>query len=66
MIEVEEAYETLAAWCRARGWAEHDPFSGGGTTLVRANKSGLHAAGVDVSAFNALSANVISSQVFLP
>ncbi|HZH31333.1 MAG TPA: hypothetical protein VEY11_11275 [Pyrinomonadaceae bacterium] len=28
MIEVEEAYETLAAWCRARDWAGHDPFDG--------------------------------------
>jgi hypothetical protein len=28
MTEVEEAYETLAAWCRARGWAGHDPFDG--------------------------------------
>ncbi|HEY0100949.1 MAG TPA: hypothetical protein VGB76_18520 [Pyrinomonadaceae bacterium] len=28
MIEVEQAYETLAAWCRARGYAGHDPFDG--------------------------------------
>jgi hypothetical protein len=28
MVEVKEAYETLAAWCRARGWAGHDPFDG--------------------------------------
>jgi uncharacterized protein YyaL (SSP411 family) len=26
--ELEQAYETLAAWCRARGWAGHDPFDG--------------------------------------
>ncbi|HEX8423613.1 MAG TPA: hypothetical protein VF634_09380 [Pyrinomonadaceae bacterium] len=28
MIELEEAYETLAAWCRARDYAGHDPFDG--------------------------------------
>jgi hypothetical protein len=28
MIELEEAYETLAAWCRAREFAGHDPFDG--------------------------------------
>ena len=28
MIEIEQAYETLAAWCRARDWAGHDPFDG--------------------------------------
>ena len=28
MIELEQAYESLAAWCRARGWAGHDPFDG--------------------------------------
>ncbi len=28
MVEVEEAYETLAAWCRAREFAGHDPFDG--------------------------------------
>jgi len=26
--ELEQAYETLAAWCRSRGWAGHDPFDG--------------------------------------
>jgi hypothetical protein len=34
-----------------------DPFSGSGTTLVQANELGMHAVGVDVSAFNALIAN---------
>jgi hypothetical protein len=34
-----------------------DPFSGSGTTMVQANESGLHAVGVDVSAFNALIGN---------
>lgn len=28
MIEIEQAYESLAAWCRARDYAGHDPFDG--------------------------------------
>ena len=35
-----------------------DPFCGSGTTLVQANELGMHAVGVDVSAFNALVGNV--------
>lgn len=31
-----------------------DPFAGSGTTLVQANELGLHAVGVDVSAFNVM------------
>jgi len=35
-----------------------DPFCGSGTTLVQANELGMHAVGIDVSAFNSLIANV--------
>ena len=35
-----------------------DPFCGSGTTLVQANELGIHAVGIDVSAFNCLISNV--------
>ncbi len=35
-----------------------DPFCGSGTTLVQANELGIHAVGVDISAFNALISNI--------
>ena len=35
-----------------------DPFCGSGTTLVQANELGIHAVGVDISAFNSLISNV--------
>lgn len=35
-----------------------DPFSGSGTTMVQANELGMHAIGIDISAFNALIANI--------
>ncbi|MGI9107706.1 MAG: hypothetical protein ACR2G4_15830 [Pyrinomonadaceae bacterium] len=36
MIEVEQAYETLAAWCREREYAGHDPFDGLNSRLFQA------------------------------
>jgi hypothetical protein len=35
-----------------------DPFCGSGTALVQSNELGMHAVGIDISAFNALISNV--------
>lgn len=35
-----------------------DPFAGSGTALIQANELGMHAVGIDISAFNALIANI--------
>jgi len=35
-----------------------DPFCGSGTTLVQSNELGLHALGIDISAFNVMISNV--------
>lgn len=42
-----------------------DPFCGSGTTLVQANELGIHAVGVDISAFNTLISNVKVSKIDL-
>ncbi|MFA5010354.1 MAG: DNA methyltransferase [Ignavibacteria bacterium] len=34
-----------------------DPFAGSGTTLVQSSESGMHAIGIDISAFNSLISN---------
>ncbi len=40
-----------------------DPFVGSGTTLVQANELGIHAIGIDISAFNCLISNVKVTKV---
>ena len=41
-----------------KGDIVYDPFCGSGTTLVQSNELGMHAIGVDISAFNSMMSNV--------
>jgi hypothetical protein len=39
-VEIEEAFESLAAWCRARGYAGSDPFDALNSRVFRATPLG--------------------------
>ena len=44
--------------CFKKGDLILDPFCGSGTTLVQCNELGMHAIGIDISAFNSLISNI--------
>src|SRR3990172_1719538 len=44
--------------CFKKGDIVLDPFSGSGTTMVQSCELGMHAVGIDISAFNALISNI--------
>jgi DNA methylase len=63
---IPQVVETLLRRHFAPGQTVLDPFCGSGTTLVQANEMGIHAVGVDVSAFNVLLARAKTARYDLP
>jgi hypothetical protein len=63
---IPQVVESLLRRYFAPGQTVLDPFCGSGTTLVQANEMGIHAAGVDVSAFNVLLTRAKTATYDLP